>query len=89
MKSDKVALAAIGILTLFALGAAWIVPSHADRLYPTLDLRYRVQESQAPQLRAGPGLALSLGRFAPSIKTSVGLNGKLSPGFDATLSYKF
>lgn len=90
MKSDRLEFGFLLIVVIFVFGVVLLTrPAHADRLYPTLDLRYRVQESEAPQLRFGPGVSLSLGKFAPSLKTSVGLDGKLSPGFDATLSYKF
>lgn len=79
-----VAIVAYGFLAMLNL------PAHsADRIYPYTGLKYRVQESEAPVLRAELGAAYSLGPIAPSLTGSVALNGKLSPGLEIGLRVRF
>lgn len=89
MRRDTVALAAVLMLTLFAAGLLWILPAHADsRLYPALGLRYRMEDSESPRLRAELGTAFSAGRLAPSVYGTIGLNGKLTPGLEIAVRYR-
>ncbi len=88
----SVALAAVLLLAIFAMGALLLLPlkAHAEpsRLYPYTGLRYRMQDGEAPKVRAEFGVACSLGRFAPSLTASAGLDSKWSPGLDVGLRFK-
>ncbi len=85
------AIAAVMLLTIFAVGAILLLPlkAHADsRLYPAVGLRYRMEDSESPRLRAELGTAFSAGRLAPSVYGTLGLNGKLTPGLELCVRYR-
>lgn len=72
MKRDLAALAALGILTIFALGAAWVRPAHsASRLYPYLEVSRVMENDRKPKDWASIGCPVSLGRFAPSLQAGI------------------
>jgi len=86
-----VAIAAVLLITLFAVGVVLLMPlkAHADsRLYPAVGLRYRMEQSESPRLRAELGTAYSVGRLAPSVYGTCALNGKLSPGVELCVRYR-
>lgn len=91
MKGPRIEFGFLLIMALFAWAVLGIVkPAHAgDRLYPAIGLRYRMQDSEKPALRLEGALAFSAGRLAPSVVPSIGLDGRLSPGFDVTIRYRF
>lgn len=86
MRRDTVAIAAVLMLAMIMAGLIWTIPARADtRLYPYAGLKYRMQDSERPRLRAELGTAFSAGRFAPSVTGSLGLSGSLSPGLEVGL----
>lgn len=91
MKRDFVSLAAVLILALFAVGAVWVLPSHAEpsRFYPYTGLVLHVEDGLKPRPWAELGTSYSLGRLAPSVTGQLALNGQFTVGADIRLRYKF
>lgn len=90
MKRDNVLVAAVLLLTLFAVGVVWIVPSHAeDRIYPFAGAMYRFETGVNPRLYFESGAALSLGPVAPSFTLQVPVTGKIAVGGELRVRMKF
>lgn len=89
-RGDLVAFAAVMLLTLFALGAAWVIPSYSEesRVYPYAGGMYRFETGLAPRLYAEGGLAYSLGPLAPSLTLQVPVTGKFAVGGELRLRIK-
>lgn len=89
-RGDLVSLAAVLLLTLFAVGAVWVLPSHAEesRIYPFAGAAYRFETGLYPRLYIEGGAAYSLGPIAPSLTLQVPVTGKLAVGGELRLRIK-
>lgn len=71
---SSVALAAVLLLAIFAMGVIVLAPlkAHADsRFYPYAELSYRFESAKEPRPWASLGCPMSFGRLAPS--ASIGI----------------